>query len=289
MRDCVVFVGSFTRDVINGVHAIGGPPYYGSIALVHYGCETIMVVSPVEEQHVEFAESMGLELVAVEGGVPVFELRYLNEVDREVKLLRRGSAIRVPDAILKTLQGCVVVASPVYREVDLKTLQSLRSHASVLAVDVQGFVRSVDGGGRVSIRWSDEVYEVVKLADVYHADLSEVPMFSSMREAVEHLAGRSRGIAMVSHGEEGLIASIDGEIVYVPALPGISGNSTGTGDILLAVAAYEVHRGTEPLKAVAMGAVAAGLRVSRDRPPWFNRFEVEVLAEKLVKMSRRLG
>jgi len=284
----VVIVGSFTRDLIEGARVIGGPPYYSSMALLHHGCENILIVSPAEEPHLDFVQRTGLELAIVGGSVPVFELKYINNTEREVRLLRRGTRIKLTSTLLDTIKGCAVIVSPVYKEVDLEALQKLREYANVLALDIQGFVRETTDSGAVRIRWSDDVYEALRYADLFHADLSEVPMFRSMNGAAQHLASYTRGIGLISHGEEGLIASIAGELVYVPALPGIQGDSTGTGDILLAITAYELQRGTDPLKAVAMGAAAAGLRVSRAAPPWFSRFEVEILAEKLMMRSRRL-
>lgn len=289
MRDRIVFVGSFTRDIIDGVHTIGGPPYHGSIALLYYGCDTIVIISPVEEDHIRFVRGMGLELIATKGNVPVFELRYISDTDREVKLLKRGSTISIPSDLLESLDRSLIIVNPVYREVDLKLLRVLRNYASILAIDIQGFVRVVDDRGNISIKWTSDVYEVIGLADIYHLDLYEIPTFNSMEEAARYLTEYSNGIVLVSHGEEGLVASINGELIYVPALPGISGNSTGAGDILLSIAAYEVYKGTEPLKAIAMGSVAAGLKVSRSKPPWFSRFEVEIVAEKLIKSSKRIS
>ncbi|HIQ03229.1 MAG TPA: hypothetical protein EYH40_02275 [Desulfurococcales archaeon] len=289
MKDCVVFVGSFTRDIIDDTYTIGGPPYYGSIALVYYGCDTIVVISPVEEDHIRFARSMGLELIITGSSVPVFELKYISDTDREVRLLRRGSTINIPSELLESFSKSLIIVNPVYREVNLELLRILRNYASILAIDIQGFVRTVDDKGSISIKWTSDVYEVIGLADIYHLDLYEIPICNSIEEAVRYLTEYSKGIVLVSHGEEGLVASIDGELIYVPALPGISGNSTGAGDILLSITAYEIYKGTEPLKAIAMGSVAAGLKVSRSKPPWFNRFEVEIIAEKLVKSSKRIS
>jgi len=284
----VIIIGSFTIDRINEKLSIGGPAYYSSLALTYIGHTSITVISPAREVHKNFVRNIGINLVSVGDVTPVFQLKYVEGGRREVILKHRGSKITISHNELKLIRDSLIIISPVYREVDLDTLELVKSSSRFVALDVQGFVRYVRSDGKVGIVWSNEMYNIIRLADIIHADLSEVPIYNDMVEASKELGKISNGIIMVSNGEEGLVASIDGELYYVPALPGIEGNATGTGDILLAVSSYEILMGEDPLKAIAKGAVAAGLRVSRDRSPWFSKYEVDVLADKLVSKSEKL-
>jgi len=284
----VIIIGSFTIDRIDEKLSIGGPAYYSSLALTYIGHTSITVISPARDIHENFVRNIGINLINVGANTPVFQLKYVEGGRREVILKHRGSKITIPRNELKLIRDSLIIVSPVYREVDLDTLKVVKRLSRFVALDVQGFVRYVHSDGKVSIVWSNEMYDIIRLADVIHADLSEVPIYNNMVEASKELGKISNGIIMVSNGERGLVASIDGELYYVPALPGIEGNATGTGDILLAISSYEILMGEDPLRAIAKGAVAAGLRVSRDRSPWFSKYEVDILADKLISKSEKL-
>jgi len=284
----VIIIGSFTIDRIDEKLSIGGPAYYSSLALTYIGHTSITVISPARDIHENFVRNIGINLISVGADTPVFQLKYVEGGRREVILKHRGSKITISHNELKLIKDSLIIISPVYREVDLDTLKVVKRLSRFMALDVQGFVRYVHSDGKVGIVWSNEMYDIIRLADVVHADLSEVPIYNNMVEASEELGKISNGIIMVSNGERGLVASIDGELYYVPALPGIEGNATGTGDILLAISSYEVLMGEDPLRAIAKGAVAAGLRVSRDRSPWFSKYEVDILADKLISKSEKL-
>ena len=284
----VIIIGSFTIDRIDEKLSIGGPAYYSSLALTYIGHTSITVISPARDIHENFVRNIGINLISVGADTPVFQLKYVEGGRREVILKHRGSKITISHNELKLIKDSLIIISPVYREVDLDTLKVVKRLSRFMALDVQGFVRYVHNDGKVGIVWSNEMYDIIRLADVVHADLSEVPIYNNMVEASKELGKISNGIIMVSNGERGLVASIDGELYYVPALPGIEGNATGTGDILLAISSYEVLMGEDPLRAIAKGAVAAGLRVSRDRSPWFSKYEVDILADKLISKSEKL-
>ena len=143
--------------------------------------------------------------------------------------------------------------------------------------------------GEVSISWYNDITEALGMADFVHADISVVVGFNDMSKASKYLSRFCNGIVTVSNGERGLVVTIDGDSYYVPALPGIRGESTGTGDIFLAIASYELFQGEEVLTAIAKGAVAAGLKVSRVKRPWFNKFEVDVLKNKLLRSTKRIS
>ncbi len=290
----VFIVSSFTIDRIKGLGGlgigIGGPPYYCALALLHYGVDSVTVVGPATEVHEYFSRKVGIKVIRVSKSVPTFELRYLNgSGDREVRLVERGSKILLSNEVLNLMRGSLAIVNPVFKEVGIEDVKLIRSLAKTLAIDVQGFVRVVKDGGLVTYEWGDEVKEVLESADLLHTDLSEAPVNGGMASVARKLSKYVNGVLTVSNGEAGLVALIDGRLYYVPALPGIRGDSTGTGDILLAISSLAIHEGVEPLKAVAMGAAAAGLKVSRFGHPWFSRYEVEVLANKILRGVKCLG
>ncbi len=285
----VLIVSSFTLDLLDSSKlCIGGPAYYSSLALLHYDCKNLTVIAPADDVHVRFANSVNINLIRVATDVPVFQLTYLSNGARKIKLVKRVRKIRIPKAILDLLDNSLVIVSPVYREVSIDLLKELRSKARFLALDIQGLVRKSNERGEVSISWYDDVVKALELADFVHADLSEVVGFTDMAGASLYLSRYCRGIVTVSNGEKGLVAIVNGEPYYVPALPGIRGESTGTGDIFLAIASYELFLGEDPLTAIAKGAIAAGLKVSRVKTPWFSRFEVNVLTSKLLRGIKRV-
>ncbi len=292
-RDCssnsensVIIFSSFTRDIINGSITIGGPAYYCTLALMHMDVEKIIVVTNAEEVHMKFLRNLGISSYIVNTIAPLFRLKYLDGERRRIELLRTSPTLSIPHEILDLISGCLVIVSPVYHEIELELLRALRSRSRIIALDVQGFTRSLGPNGEVVINWSNELLDVIALADIVHADLSEVPTCRTGLEATKYLSEHTDGLVIVSMGARGLIASANGDRIYIPALPHIHGDSTGTGDILLAVSSYEILIGEDWKLAIAKGAAAAGLKVSRSRPPWFNKYEVEVLARSLLRASK---
>ena len=285
----MAIVSSFTLDSINGKLRIGGPAYYSTVAILHYCDDDLLVIGPASRVHKVLSDSIGVHLISTSEEVPLFELRYVgNDNNRVVRLIKSGEKVVISDNILEDLKGSLIIVNPVYREVPITTIQKLKSVAYMLALDLQGLVREVNNDGIVSKRWNCEVFEAMKLADIVHADLSEAPAPSDAITAAKLLSEKTAGLVIVSMGANGLVAIHKGKAVYVPALPNIKGDPTGTGDILLSIVACELIRGSQWLTSIARGVAAAGLKVSRSRPPWFSRHEVEVLSEKLVNRSKHI-
>ncbi len=289
MKNNIVIIGSFTIDNIENRKAIGGSAYYSLMALKHFCNEQIILITPVQKIHKDLLRDMDVKLIAMSNEVPIFELTYIDEVNRRVKLLKKGAMIRIDNEILTVLRNSLTIISPVYREVPIETIYSIRNVATILALDIQGFVREANDYGEVNIKWNKDLIHVLKIADIIHADLSEVPMYRNSLDAVKFLSEHSKGIVIVSMGAHGLVASFNQEIVYIPALPGIQGDATGTGDILLSIAAYELYQGEDWKKAIAKGASAAGLKVSRGKIPWFNYYEIDILSDELISRSKILN
>ncbi|RLG87935.1 MAG: hypothetical protein DRO15_03965 [Thermoprotei archaeon] len=287
-RSTIAIIGSFTIDNIENRKVIGGSAYYCLMALKHFYDDQIMLIAPAQRVHIDLLKDMGIKLITVSNEVPVFELVYIDEINRKVKLLKKGAVIKVDSEVLSMLRNSLAIISPVYKEVSLETIYDIRSVATTLALDIQGFVREANNYGEIIIRWNNELVQALRIVDIVHADLSEVPMYRSALSAVKFLSKYSKGIVIVSMGAHGLIASFNQEIMYIPALPGIQGDATGTGDILLSIAAYEFYKGEDWKRAIAKGAAAAGLRVSRGRIPWFNYYEIEVLSDNLISKSKVL-
>ncbi len=290
----VFIVSNFTIDRIKGLGSegvgIGGPPYYCALALIHLGVESVVIVGSASDIHEYFSRRVGAEVVRVSDSVPTFELKYLNgSGEREVRLVRCGGEVVLTNELISSMRGSLAIVNPVFKEVRSYVVKAIRSSVKTLAIDVQGFVRVANGYGSISYEWGSEVREVLESADLIHTDLSEAPLNGGMASVARRLAKYVNGVLMVSNGEAGLVALINGRLYYVPALPGIRGESTGTGDILLAISSLAIHEGNDPLRAVVMGAVAAGLKVSRVTPPWFSRYEVEVLTDKLLRGVKYLG
>ena len=250
----VVVVGSFTIDYVGDDVRLGGPLFYSAYILHKLGYEVVAAGAVPDDIDIPYKS------VALCTLVPKFRLRYLDSEGkvREVELVERGCVINlIPDELIK---DSVVIVNTVINEVPYEVLRRVRDLCRFLAIDIQGFVRrSFDG--KVAIEWSDEVTEVLALADVIHADISEVPIEpKDPLKAALYLRGFTDGVVTVTMGSDGSVIAYDGKVFRLTSLNEV-GDPTGAGDIFLAVLAVKIAEGMDPLEAALYSTVVAGLKV----------------------------
>ncbi len=280
----VVVIGSLTKDLIGNDLRLGGPAYYCVLSLVQLGVNTKLICSADDDLYTKLL-NWGVKVLRCGFKGPIFRLTYLSNGSRRVELLRRGDDITLSDEEIEEILGSAsaVIVNPVIKEISLELVRKIKSMSRFLAIDMQGFVRE-HNDGLVKYSWSDESYEVVKLANLIHLSIDELPPNKDVLEAIDLLRSLTKATVVISMDFRGSVVAIeDGKVHRVPALPGIDGYSTGTGDVMLATMTYSLVSGYDVLTSIALGTVAAGLRVRRLDPPWFTLNELLSTYPKVMK------
>ncbi|MEM0349708.1 MAG: PfkB family carbohydrate kinase [Candidatus Caldarchaeum sp.] len=169
-------VGGLTIDILSGRKAIGGPPWYAGIAAASLS-QNVSVYSAVGEDFPEtFTALMQQRRLNISGVKKIvgaktytFEHKYINGA-RVSRIAAEGP--HIPLDILEDFDDDTALLSPVYREAGEKHLRLLRKNVSLLAADLQGFVRKIDRRGLITL-WSPDISEVLKTVDVLHCSEEE--------------------------------------------------------------------------------------------------------------------
>ncbi len=217
-------VGNPTLDYVitrDGVSTrIGGPPYYMGLALKALGLEVVAigVVGPQERDFVE----RELEKIGVEPRLIIGDATAMFELDYRVRP-RRSRAVRRPSRKISGLvEGPLVVLNPVFDEIG-----QVEFYADVSAVDLQGFVRS---GGEAPA------------ADIVH--FSDDDLAIDPRELPKY--NHKWKIAVYTAGSGGAYMAFEGRLYYAPSAGLDVDDTTGSGDVFLAVFSAHVLRSGDP-------------------------------------------
>jgi len=280
----IAVIGSLTKDLIGDEVRLGGPAYYCLLSLIQLGANACLMCSVDDDLYREVLR-WGAEVVRCGRSSPVFRLTYLSDGSRIVEVIREGSDLELSDECLELISNSSgAIIDPVIGEVNPELVLEVRRRVKFLSIDMQGFVR-VSSDGVVKCVWGDDAYDVLKLADLIHLSIDELPPNTGIEEAVELFRVVTKAVIVISMDFRGSVVAIeDSRIRKVPALPGIEGYSTGTGDVMLAVMTHYLINGYSTIEAIALGTVAAGLRVRRGYPPWFTVNEVLSTYPKVLKL-----
>ncbi len=225
----ILSIGGYTLDTVVSsdgevFEGVGGPPHYHTIAGLDLE-EDVAVVSPV-------GRGFKTDLVGsvYTGFIEFFRdrlnIRFLNDYRgeyRRQKVYGGGYRLSVKPVIrfVSLIEPRHIIVSPVLDEVPVELVLQL-SRTYSLSIDLQGFVRRVDGEevvyGPIDQRIIDGEYVVVKasIEEVRYVDIDRI----------------KSDILLITLGHKGCILRFEDRYIMVPAV-GISRNPTGAGDYFL--------------------------------------------------------
>lgn len=227
---CLV-IGHLTHDIIikNGrkTERIGGGAYYSSLALSKF-CEVVVLTKIGRDfpiRWLEELESYGISTIIIPSEESTtYELLYLNEDSRQLKLLSRADPFTLDEIPQEKFD--IILLNPVANELPPKTLEAVR--AKEVVVDVQGFLRDVENG-RVVLK--DINGGFLKNAQVVHADANEFIHLKNLNPS-------DLEVLLISNGAERGVAYYKGERYIYHPLKIDARDPTGAGDVFLASFAY---------------------------------------------------
>lgn len=216
----------------------GGGVYYSALPLIQRGFN-VEVYSALSPRLVDHPIARYIIKLQYSTRTNVFMLEYTNS-ERAVKVLEKAPPLYSWNTHRDL---CYVVVNPVIGEVEISLLKLLRAKSRVLAVDIQGFVRTISTSGDVFLEPSGSVLDVLELADVVHADVNEAECLvkalgyhTTLSTSLSLLAKRVRGVLIITRGSNkitvihsGVVKDIECENSYVAL------EKTGAGDYFLTV------------------------------------------------------
>lgn len=246
--------------------ALGGPPTYVSVAAAKLGAK-VSVVSKVGEDfsnsYVEWLKNNGIDLSGLKRikGDPTtqFIIKYQKNGSRKLQLKARAPSIFVND-LPENLHAKAVHIAPIAGELPEKTVTELRKDASILSLDPQGFVRSFDSKGNVSLRhWKGRA--VLEQADLFKSSLNEIEIIAGtnkLKVAMRKISEYGVKVVIVTLGKKGCTLFFDGKFSSIPAYRSERVvDPTGAGDAFSGAFLAEYVRRKDPVWCACVGSASA--------------------------------
>ncbi|MBP1911129.1 carbohydrate kinase family protein [Thermococcus stetteri] len=220
---CLV-VGHVVRDVVkkgdNVLERLGGGAYYSALALSRFcDVEIFTSFSELPDEWIKELKSIGELHIVPSEETTTYELTYLDSNRRALKLLERASPLKgLPDGNYD-----IVIINPVAGEVPPALVAHAVGNFPLVAVDLQGFIRSPHPGevGYLTLDGS-----FLKGVTVLHADVSEF-------QHLENFSPELVDVLLLSNGPEPGKAFLHGREYMFNSVRVDVDESTGAGDVFL--------------------------------------------------------
>ena len=265
-------VGHVTKDLANGGHRVGGTAAYASVTARRLGLNTAVVTSIGVDLDLESL----LPGVRVHSTLSTFSTTFLNEYDggaRTQHLTAMAEGLSLNDVPRAWRATPIVLLGPIAGEVP-EDMFSLFPD-SLIGVNVQGWVRTWDERGRVSLHdWSGEtLLPNVDAAFVSVEDLVDVGQTRRWASMVPVLA--------VTDGEFGSRVHAGGNWHDLEPWEARQVDPTGAGDVYATAFLVRYSLTRDPIESARFASCAASLCVAAeglDGAPTLEQVEARLLA-----------
>jgi len=287
----IAFVGHYTKDTIVYPHLTrtvdGGAFNYGASVAVRMGL-TVAVVTRLarEDWHVvEELERLGVTMFArATPASTLLRLTYptANLDERTIELTSSAGPFTV-DEVAGLQAKTFAIGASVRGEVPPGVVEALAARGTIIALDVQGFLRVVRDGTLTFDGWPGKE-SVLRHVTVLKTDAVEARLLtgeSDRHVAAERLAAYGPREVLLTHGG-GVLVYHDGVFDEAPFVPEEVRGRSGRGDTC--TSAYLSRRLTAPpAEAVRWAAAVTSLKLEAEGPFRRERAEVEALYRRLSR------
>ena len=257
-----------SRDMKSS-QSLGGPAAYCGITASKFGFDTTLFThfgKDLDTKYVEYLKKQGISINVTNSlDLPTTRFILRNfENDRELILESKCSALDIEE--IKSAKSDCWIISPVFDEVSLDILQylaSAREKNQFIILDPQGYTRSVDSAGRISIRSNIDI--PIDNVNAIKLNSKEISCFTNGLQGIDGMKKihTKYKIDYVLYTEDQIIHLLERDRRYWLKLPKIdTPDSTGLGDIIASSFACTIVKEKDSVWAFcfAAGALTAALQ-----------------------------
>jgi sugar/nucleoside kinase (ribokinase family) len=257
-----------SRDMKSS-QSLGGPAAYCGITARKFGFDTTLFThfgKDLDTKYHEYLKKHGISFNVTNSlDLPTTRFILRNfENDRELILESKCSALNIEE--IKSAKSDCWIISPVFDEVSLDILQylaSAREKNQFIMLDPQGYTRSVDSAGRISVRSNIDI--PINNVNGIKLDSQEISCFTNGLQGIDGMKKihSKYKIDYVLYTEDQIIHLLERERRYWLKLPKIdTSDSTGLGDIIVSSFACTIVKEKDSVWAFcfAAGALTAALQ-----------------------------
>lgn len=257
-----------SRDMKSS-QSLGGPAAYCGITASKFGFDTTLFThfgKDLDSKYLEYLKNQGISFNVTNSlDLPTTRFILRNfENDRELILESKCSALDIEE--IKSEKSDCWIISPVFDEVSLEILRYLassREKNQFIILDPQGYTRSVDSSGRISIRSNIDI--PINNVNGIKLNSKEITCFTNGLQGIDGMKKihTKYKIDYVLYTEDQNIHLLERDRRYWLKLPKIDApDSTGLGDIIASSFACTIVKEKDPVWAFcfAAGALTAALQ-----------------------------
>lgn len=287
----IAFIGHYTKDTIvssAGTRIVDGGAFnYGSNVAARMGLKVAAITRLAKEDFhvVEKLKHLGVNVfVTITPQSTCLRLEYpSSNVDERVIYVASSAGPFTPTEVEKIQARAIVVGASMRGEVSLQVIEELTKKKTILAADVQSFLRVNDNSKLVPKEWPEE-QAVLALLDVLKTDAVEAEMLtgtSDIREAARKIADLGPHEVVITH-RDGLLVYAYGNFYEEKFLPKEIIGRSGRGDTC--IASYVAKRlSASPQEATIWAAAVTSLKMEVEGPFQRNIEEVNNLIQNKYK------
>jgi sugar/nucleoside kinase (ribokinase family) len=257
-----------SRDMKSS-QSLGGPAAYCGITASKFGFDTTLFThfgKDLDTKYLEYLKKQGISFNVTNClDLPTTRFILRNfENDRELILESKCSALDIEE--IKSAKSDCWIISPVFDEVSLDILQYLassREKNQFIILDPQGYTRSVDSAGRISIKSNIDI--PINNVNGIKLNSKEITCFTNGLQGIDGMKKihTKYKIDYVLYTEDQNIHLLERDRRYWLKLPKIdTPDSTGLGDIIASSFACTIVKEKDSVWAFcfAAGALTAALQ-----------------------------
>ncbi|MCM1491455.1 MAG: PfkB family carbohydrate kinase [Muribaculum sp.] len=250
----------------------GGTAYYFAKALKNIDLDSFRLITSLaanEMHEVEKLRAEGIDVDAIISKNSVyFENKYGEDMnERTQRVLAKADPFTIEN--LKNAESKIFhLGTLLADDFDKETVKFL-STKGIVSVDVQGYLRKVEGEKVVAVDYDDklEMLPYIGILKANEMEMETLTGTSDPREAAKMLADWGVKEVVLTLGDKGSLIYRDGIFHDIPAFPAKDlVDATGCGDTYMAGYLYKRSRGASIDEAGAFAAAMCSIKLGSKGP-----------------------
>ena len=270
----IAFIGHYTKDTIvssSGTRVVNGGAFnYGANVAARMDLNTLAVTMLSREDDSVIRELKKLGVKMITTWTPestCLTLEYPSDNPDERVIYVTGWAGAFSQKEIQSIEAKVIVVGASMREeVSPEIIKLLAQKESVLAADIQSFLRVNDNGKLIAKQWPERK-EVLSCIDVLKTDAVEAELLTGekdIKKAAFLIRDMGPREVIITH-REGLLVLAEGDVHNASFFPRKLIGRSGRGDTCLA--AYMSKRiNASPQEATIWAAALTSLKMEAEGP-----------------------
>ncbi len=270
----IAFLGHYTKDTIissTGTRVVDGGAFnYGANVAARMGLKVAAVTRLAKEdlRVVEKLKGLGVDVFAhISPQSTCLRLEYpTSNVDERVIYVTSSAGPFTTAEIEKIQARAIIVGASMRDEISLEVIVELAKKKTILAADVQSFIRVNDNGKLVFKEWPEK-QSILSHLDILKTDAVETELLfgkCDLHTAAKKMHDLGPREVVITH-RDGLLVYADGNFYEEKFLPKKIIGRSGRGDTC--IASYVAKRlNTSPQEATVWAATVTSLKMETEGP-----------------------